>query len=299
MVKEELEVIEITEQNIQSMVYEIREQKVMLDFDLARIYGYTTKRFNEQVKNNIEKFPEDFMFRLTREETEQLVKSPFVTARKSLIESEEISRSFFSTTIQTKGIKGGRVYLPYAFTEQGIYMLMTVLKGELAVKQSKALIRLFKRMKDYIIENALLENNASLINNKLASNDKRFEIVESKLDIVMNNFIDPTTYKRFLILVDQRVEADIAYQTIYQLAVSSLIIIDDYINVKTLQLLKICKDGVSITIITDNQAKDWHWIVFAECRLQHLCQSLGALACDANAVAPVVDDAVSDKAFPV
>ena len=65
---QEITVMELTEQNIESMVCEIRGQKVMLDFDLARIYGYATKRFNEQVKNNIEKFPEDFMFQLTKEE---------------------------------------------------------------------------------------------------------------------------------------------------------------------------------------------------------------------------------------
>lgn len=72
MTEKELTVIELTEENIESMVYEIRGQKVMLDFDLARIYGYETKRFNEQVKNNIEKFPEDFMLQLTMDEVEQL-----------------------------------------------------------------------------------------------------------------------------------------------------------------------------------------------------------------------------------
>lgn len=101
----------------------------MLDFELAEIYGYTTKRFNEQIKNNIERFDEDFRFKLTREEVNNL-------------------RSNFSTSSW-----GGSRYLPYAFTEQGIYMLMTVLKGDLAIRQSKALIRTFKQMKDYIIEN--------------------------------------------------------------------------------------------------------------------------------------------------
>ena len=120
---------------IENMIYEIRGQRVMLDFDLARIYGYETKRFNEQVKNNIEKFDDDFRFQLTHEETDSL------------------SRSKILTSMQTKGVKGGRSYLPFAFTESGIYMLMTVLKGDLAVKQSKALIRTFRAMKDYIIEN--------------------------------------------------------------------------------------------------------------------------------------------------
>ena len=170
MIEKELTVIELTEESIESMVYEIRGQKVMLDFDLARIYGYTTKRFNEQVKNNKEKFPEDFMFQLTAYEIEQISRSKILTAKNELMESEKSLWSKKSTlkntviesedslwsknlTLNKSGNYRGQhiKYLPYAFTEQGIYMLMTVLKGELAVKQSKALIRLFKRMKDYIV----------------------------------------------------------------------------------------------------------------------------------------------------
>ena len=127
------DLILINEEQIKDKIYYIRGQYVMIDSDLAKIYGYTTKAFNQQVKNNIEKFDDDFMFRLSDKETNKL------------------SRSKFLTSMQTKGIKGGRVYNPYAFTEQGIYMLMTVLKGDLAIKQSKALIRIFKQMKRLLI----------------------------------------------------------------------------------------------------------------------------------------------------
>ena len=120
-----------------SRIYTIRGVKVMLDADLAEIYGYTTKRFNEQVKNNIEKFDEDFRFQLTLKEAE--------TCSRSKISSLNNSRR--GTNIK---------YAPYAFTEQGIYMLMTVLKGERATAQSKALIRLFKQMKDCIVQNQQL-----------------------------------------------------------------------------------------------------------------------------------------------
>lgn len=85
----------------------------IIDFDLAEIYGYTTKAFNQQVKNNIAKFPDDFRFQLIKDEV------------------EELSRSKNLTSIQTTGVKGGRTYLPYAFTEQGIYMLMSVLKRDM------------------------------------------------------------------------------------------------------------------------------------------------------------------------
>ena len=191
MTEKELTVIELTEENIESMVYEIRGQKVMLDFDLARIYGYTTKAFNQQVKNNIDKFPEDFMFQLKEEELKKLLWCKNCTTKNSAIESEQISRSKILTTMQTKGIRGGRVYLPYAFTEQGIYMLMTVLKGELAVKQSKALIRLFKGMKDYIGEIASNPYN-SIVNNKRFAIQREFERIVENEDrigyLVINNF---------------------------------------------------------------------------------------------------------------
>ena len=106
----------------------------MLDADLAEIYGYSTKAFNQQVKNNIEKFDDDFRFQLTRTEYREILGSKFLTLE------------------QGKNSKTS----PYVFTEQGIYMLMTVLKGERATAQSKALIRLFKQMKDCIVENQQL-----------------------------------------------------------------------------------------------------------------------------------------------
>lgn len=123
--------------NIRNKVYNIRGQQVMLDADLAEIYGYEVKRLNEQVKRNIDRFPEDFMFRLSKEETD-FVKSQFATSR---------SNTFF------EGQDGGRRKLPYAFTEQGIYMLATVLRGKLAEQQSIFIMRTFREMRHYIRQN--------------------------------------------------------------------------------------------------------------------------------------------------
>lgn len=160
-------------------------------------------------------------------------------------------KNFFS------GQNGGTRKLPYAFTEQGIYMLMTVLKGDLATKQSIALIDAFKQMKDYIIEsNNLLLNTNSYIESRFSSYDKRFETIENKLEIVMDNFIDPNSYKHFLIKDGEKIEADIAYQSIYKLAKDSIYIVDDYIDVKTLQLLKCIKESINVIIITDNKGKN-------------------------------------------
>ena len=120
------EIVLIDEKYIENKIYLIRGKQVMLDSDLAYIYGYETRYFNRQVKNNIERFDSDFMFQLTEQEFKDLKCKKFTSSC------------------------GGVRKMPYAFTEQGIYMLMTVLKGDLAIKQSKALIRIFKRMINYL-----------------------------------------------------------------------------------------------------------------------------------------------------
>ena len=235
----EIIIPELNNETIESMIYVIRGQKVMLDFELAKIYGYETKRFNEQVKNNIIKFPERYRFQITNEELKEIARSKKSTAQ------------IWATN------KGGRTSLPYAFTEQGIYMLMTVLKGNLATKQSIALIDSFKQMKDYIVEsNNLLLNSNSYIESRFSSYDKRFETIENKLEIVMDSFIDPNIYKHFLIKDGEKIEADVAYQSIYKLAKYSIYIIDDYIDIKTLQLLKCIKENINVIIFTDNKGKN-------------------------------------------
>ena len=132
MTVEELQQLEIIdEKKLEDMIYTIRGQKVMLDFELAKLYGYETKVFNQQVNNNINKFLLDFRFQLFNYEWNDVLRSKFLTANY---------------------LSSKRRYLPYAFTEQGIYMLMTVLKGEIATEQSIRIIRVFKTMKDIIID---------------------------------------------------------------------------------------------------------------------------------------------------
>ena len=225
-----LMVPELNEELIASKIYIIRGQKVMLDFELAEIYGYETKNFNRQVKNNNDKFDEDFMFQLSKEEYKEILRC----------------KNFTSSW-------GGTRHLPYAFTEQGIYMLMTVLKGEIAVKQSKTLIRLFKNMKDYLIENNNLLTQKDYFNLfKLINNNsdriKELEEEFKSFSKVLNS--------HYLILNGERIEGDIAYQEIYRIANKSIYIIDDYIDIKTLQLLKSVKDDIEIMIFSDNKSRN-------------------------------------------
>ena len=137
-------------------------------------------------------------------------------------------------------------------------MLMTVLKGDLATRQSKALIRAFKQMKDYIVENKdILSTNETIkLTNLVNEHSNKIAVIENKLEIVMDNFIDPNTYKHYLIKDGEKIEADIAYQSIYRLAKYSIYIIDDYIDIKTLQLLKCIKENINVIILTDNKCKN-------------------------------------------
>ncbi len=250
----------IDENMLKSRIYTIRGLKVMLDADLAEIYGYSTKAFNRQVKNNIEKFDEDFRFQLTKEEYYEILRCKNCTLEftETYLELKEM------TLKQGKYTK----YLPFAFTEQGIYMLMTVLKGERATAQSKALIRLFKQMKDYIVaENRSLLGSDAIaqiashtvqntkdiaeIRDGLAETREDVSVMKSDLQKVMENFIDPSTFKHFLILNGRKLEADVAYMQIYGLAKKSITIVDDYIGVKTLDLLREIAKGVAVTIYSD------------------------------------------------
>ena len=237
MTEQNKETVIVDDKTLKEKIYLIRGQKVMLDADLAEIYGYETKNFNRQIKNNIEKFEgEDFMFQLTENEFENLRCKNFTSSW------------------------GGSRYLPNAFTEQGIYMLMTVLRGEPAIRQSRALIRTFKKMKDFIIENRDFIGSKELVQIAVQTNQNTKEITEIKsqmatkedLKKVMDNFIDPDTYKHFLIMNGEKIEADIAYTKIYKSAKKSIYVVDNYIGLKTLELLRAAKDKTEIIVFSDN-----------------------------------------------
>ena len=253
--KKELDstVIEVTEEYLKDRLYDIRGKRVLLDADLAEIYGYDTKGFNRQVKNNIEKFDGDFMFELTDEELEYL-----------------------RCKNCTANISSKSRYNPHVFTEQGLYMLMTVLKGPLAVKQSKALIRTFKKMKDYILENLNLIGQRELLQLSMETANNRIEIskinsdmislekqisdvaeglkdvvTKSELADMMNSFISDDDEK-WLMYNAKFSSADEVYESIYRQAKSSIYVVDNYIGLRTLVHLKNSPAGVDIILFSDN-----------------------------------------------
>ena len=237
------EIMIIDEQTLKDRMRVIRGQFVLLDFDLAQFYGYTVSAFNQAVTRNKGRFPEDFVFELTK------------------LEMEELSKSQNVISIQTTGVKGGRTKPIKAFTEQGVYMLMTVLRSPLAIEQSKTLVRLFKGMKDYIIETEPLisQNNYALLLDKIDDYDRSINEIKdnmvSKADLpeFMKLFDQGVQDEEVLILDGQPFKADVAYQKIYRSAKKSIVVIDDYLGVKTLQHLVHAKPGVKLTIISDNK----------------------------------------------
>ena len=237
----ELVPVEITVETLKAKIYTVRGQRVMLASDLAEIYGYTTKAFNQQVKNNIEKFDEDFRFQITREEIDDLVRSKNLTLNKD-------------------GRGGNVKYLPWCFTESGVYMLMTVLKGDLAIRQSKALIRTFKQMKDYITQDPLLSGSSNIERLSLQISENTRDISEIKeamvtkedLTKVIQSFSLPDKGIEYVIYAGQTFEADAAYADIYSKAKKKLFIVDNYIGPKTLLMLKSVPANVDIIIFSDN-----------------------------------------------
>lgn len=235
------EITIIDKQNLRNKIYIIRGKQVMLDFELAEIYRYETRSFNQQIKNNLDRFEgEEYMFQLTYQEVRNLV-------------SENIISNW-----------GGIRKLPYAFTEQGIYMLMTVLKGELAVKQSRKLISLFKEMKDYLIENQqfiVSSKDYAFLSNKVLENTSDIQDIKSnmvrKADLTtfMRLFDSGIKHEEVLILNGEPFKADLAYQKIYKKAKKNIFIIDDYIGIKTLEHLACVKQNVKVKIFSDNKAK--------------------------------------------
>ena len=260
----------ITQTNLQDYMYEVRGVKVLLDADLAEAYGYETKRFNERVNDNIERFPKGFIIQLTKEEAMQLSRSEKTTTMND-IEKLERSRSQNVTAIenhrsimQMPGTKGGRTSIPRAFTEYGVLMLGNVLKGEVAVAQSIEMVIAFKKLKDrYLYEQNYLPLDYVDIKEQVMENTHAIEDlkedntkIKSMLGEVVGYFSDPSKYKHFVIYQGQRVEADVIYQDIYSLAKKSLYIIDDYIGPKTVMLLKHVDPSIDIKIFSDDVNKE-------------------------------------------
>ncbi|MBC8214914.1 MAG: ORF6N domain-containing protein [Candidatus Marinimicrobia bacterium] len=225
---------------IQNLIYTIRGEQVMLDSDLAKIYGVETRVLNQAVARNIDRFPEDFRFQLTKNELE-IWKSQIV------ISSEDRLRSQNVTLKKRRGAH--RKYMPYVFTEQGVAMLSAVLRSDTAVKVSVQIINAFVVMRKFIGSNAQLFQRIDRVELKQLEHDHKFDKV---FDAIESKGISP---KQGIIFEGQIYDAHAFVSKIIRSAKKSIIILDNYIDDSVLTLLTKRKKGVQIKIYTKSISK--------------------------------------------
>ncbi len=215
---------------IQRKIYTVRNVQVMLDNDLASFYGISTKVLNQAVKRNIERFPKDFMFQLTKDEKNELVTN-----------CDHLEHLKFSST------------LPYVFTEQGVAMLSGVLRSETAVKMSIQIINAFVVMRKFIINNAQLFQRIDNVERRQLEHeiktDKKFNEV---FDALQSKELDP---KQGIFYDGQIFDAYKFVSGLIRKAEKSILLIDNYIDETVLSLFTKRKHNVAVTIFTKEISK--------------------------------------------
>ncbi len=217
---EDSKIVIIQEKNIQSMIYTLRGKQVMLDRDLAVLYDVKSIRLREQVKRNIERFPDDFMFRLTNDEVDYMVSQNAIPSKQHL---------------------GGS--LPYVFTEQGIAMLSSVLKSETAAKISIRIMRTFVEIRRFLVYNGELFSRLDRVELKQIETDKKleevFKYISSNNEVKQHIFFHGQIYDAYSFIVD-----------LIQKSKEKIILIDNYVDINTLNILSKKNEHVDALIVT-------------------------------------------------
>ena len=230
LVNNESDVEKYETDNIKNLIYTIRGKQVMLDSDVAMLYHYETKNINKAMKRNIERFPEDFCFQLTEKEVENL-------------------RFQFGTSSLERENYGGRRYLPYVYTEQGISMLAGVLKNEIAIQVSISIIRAFIEMRRFILLNGQIFQEIDDIKGQLLEHDKKFDEVFDELqrkqesEFKQSIFFDGQIYDAYSLIID-----------IIRKAKQKILIIDNYIDDSILKMLSKKNKDVEVVILTSQNS---------------------------------------------
>ena len=212
--------------DIKPMIRVIRGQQVMLDRDLAQLYGVETKRLNEQVKRNIERFPDDFMFQLSKDDVE-------------ILKSQNATSSW-----------GGDRRLPYAFTEQGIAMLSSVLKSQTAVDVNIRIMRAFVSMRRFIATNAQLFQRLETIEYHQLEMKQHQEVTDKRIDEVFKRLDANIPPIQGIFYDGQVFDAYRFVSDLMRKAMRSIALIDNYVDDTVLTLLDKRKNGVTATIYT-------------------------------------------------
>ena len=238
---------------IEPLIRTIRGQQVLLDSDLAILYGVETKRLNQQVKRNIERFPEDFMFQLTQEEV-ICSRSQIATLNKGTNLRSQIATSSQEVSLKSQIVTpshGGVRYLPYAFTENGIAMLSSVLRSPIAIQVNIRIMRAFTAMRQFIASNAqifqrldVMEQNQLALAAHQVETDHKLEEVFRRLDSGnvqphQGIFYDGQIFDAYTFINDRIREAT-----------TRIILIDNFIDDSVLTILSKRADKVTATIYT-------------------------------------------------
>ena len=230
--KETVDSNPLIESGVEKMIQVIRGKQVLLDRDLATLYGVETKRINEQVKRNIERFPEDFCFQLNEEEFLELVANcdRFKTLKHSS------SRSF-------------------AFTEQGVAMLSSVLKSESAIRVNIAIMRAFVAMRHFMMQNGGFINRLANVESKEIEQDARLLDHDHKIDAIFEAMDRNELQSKGLFYNNQEFDAYVFVCGLIRQAKKRIILVDRYVDEKTLTMMLKREKGVSVTIYTYDKSK--------------------------------------------
>ena len=222
--------------NIQNLIFTIRGVQVMIDRDLADMYKVETKVLNQAVKRNLNRFPELFRFQLND------------TEKKELVANCDRFKNLRSQSV-TSRTHGGRRYLPYAFTEQGVAMLSSVLRSDTAVKVSIQIMQAFVEMKKFISVNAGVFQRLEKVEQKQIETDQKFEQIFKALE---DKSIKP---KQGIFYDGQVFDAYLFIADLIKSAKNSILLIDNYIDESVLQLFTKRKKNVEVNIYTKNFSK--------------------------------------------
>ena len=224
--------------NIESLIRIIRGQKVMVDFDLAMLYGVQNKRLNEQVKRNIKRFPDDFMFQLTKEEW-NILRSQVVTAKTPEDKAIALLRPQFATAKDLSKIRT----LPYAFTRNGIGMLSSVLGSDTAVAMNIRIMRAFTASQQIMEANAILFKRVFHLEQHQQETDEKINLLIAKMDDITPKLLPEQIFGTGCVWDAWAFVSDLVRS-----AKQRIILIDNYVDDRVLSLLDKRGDDVEATI---------------------------------------------------
>ena len=234
----------MTQEQIQTHIYTIRGMQVMLDRDLAQYFGVETRAVNQAMKRNIERFPEDFVFQLTKEEWANLTSRIVTSSTESPILTSQNVTSSTGSPISTSQIVtsswGGVRHMPYAFTEQGVSQLSSVLRSPLAAQMSVRIVRAFVAMRRYLIANAgILQRLDKIEVRQLQSEQitaQQLKDTNSRIDAILNKLDDGSLKAKIGVFFDdQMFDANMLVEEIVGKARTRIVLIDDYVTGEILQ----------------------------------------------------------------